>query len=122
MAEETKFNDVNEMVTESSDTLSNSIMTDNNNRVCDSVGKTFFSETVLASRDCIARLPDTILNLIHDYDNGLLPPTTKEEVNQLLSAWFNNEPISEQSTLPGESISGQSSSQFLKRRRVSGNV
>jgi hypothetical protein len=118
MAEEYKssFNEINEFNENGNGKLSDPITN------CDSKAQTVFGETVLSSRECISRLPDVILNLLYDYERGLLPTTSKEEVQDLMRAWFNNEPISEQSTITGESIPGQPTSQFLKRRRVSGDL
>lgn len=106
-------------VNDVSDTLSNSI---NNDNIDNDRENTFYGETVLCSQESLQRLPETILNILYDYERQLLPPTTKEEVKELLGAWFRNEPICEQSTLSSEPISGQSTSQFLKRRRFDGNV
>jgi hypothetical protein len=110
MTEEMKFNEV----TDTTEQLSNSINNDKQNN-------TWYGETVLTSKECISRLPDIILDLLHDYERGLLPTTSKEEVNQLLSAWFNNESNSQQSTDSSESLFGQPTSQLLKRRRFDSN-
>jgi len=111
MVEEMKINEINE----TTEQLSNSINTDK-------YSKTKYGETVVSSQESILRLPENILNLFYDYERGLLPPTSKDEINHLLSAWFNNEPISEQSTNSGEPLLGQPTSQLLKRRRFDSNI
>jgi len=108
-----------EEINDVSEPLSNSINNDNIDNIRQDP---IYGETVLCSQESLQRLPETILNLLYDYERHLLPPTTKEEVQELLGAWFRNEPICEQSTLSSEPISGQSTSQFLKRRRFDSNV
>ena len=49
-----------------------------------------FEETVLCTRDQLSVLPDNILNVLSEYQEGKLPPVSKEDVIKLLSNWFNN--------------------------------
>ena len=49
-----------------------------------------FEETVLCTRDQLSVLPDNILNVLSEYQEGKLPPVSKEDVSKLLSNWFNN--------------------------------
>ena len=49
-----------------------------------------FEETVLCTTDQLTVLPDNILNLLIQYQEGKLPPVSKDDISKLLSNWFNN--------------------------------
>lgn len=87
-----------------------------------------YGQTVLASAESLARLPPEIIQIWQKYEQGALPSTTEEEVQYLLSCWFQNDLNSIQntnhgrfcefSTDPSASDAGFLPSELQKRRRV----
>jgi hypothetical protein len=51
--------------------------------------KSVFEQTVVASPEQLQILPENILSLFHNYNEGKLQPTSSEEVSYLLQCWFN---------------------------------
>lgn len=110
----------------------NTLVTDS----IDSNTSVTYGETVLASVDSILRLPDNILEIWADYEQGLLPKVQPGEVQELLNQWFQNTlaPLSKEeidecygnlcecTTDSGPNDYGQLASELQKRRRVDCNV
>jgi hypothetical protein len=47
-----------------------------------------FEQTVLAKPEQLQILPENILSLVHNYNQGKLAPTSTTEVSTLLKGWF----------------------------------
>ena len=53
------------------------------------VSKSVFEQTVVATYEQLQILPENILSLFQNYNEGKLQPTSSEEVSNLLQCWFN---------------------------------
>ena len=93
-----------------------------NNDSFDNKPITIYGETVLCSDSQLQNLPQSVLTIYQQYQQGLLPKVSKETVTELLSKWFQNEPISELPIIPDHVDSGQSASYVSKRRRLPSDV
>ena len=87
-----------------------------------------FEQTVVAKPEQLQILPENILSLVHNYNQGKLTPTSSEEVSNLLKAWFEgtltkeNGFTSECSYTPCDIDVGLESSTRQKRQRVDCDV
>ena len=87
-----------------------------------------FEQLVVANPEQLQILPENILSLVHNYNQGKLTPTSSEEVSNLLKAWFEgtltkeNGFTSECSYTPCDIDVGLESSTRQKRQRVDCDV
>ena len=83
-----------------------------------------FEQTVLAKPEQLQILPENILSLVHNYNQGKLAPTSPTEVSNLLKGWFEgtltkeNVVTSKCSNTPGNIDVGLESCTRQKRQRV----
>ena len=87
-----------------------------------------FEQTVVAKPKQLQILPENILSLVHNYNQGKLAPTSSEEVSILIKGWFEgtltkeNGFTSECSYTPCDIDVGLESSTRQKRQRVDCDV
>ena len=55
----------------------------------EAVSKSVFEQTVVATYEQLQILPENILSIFQNYNEGKLQPTSSEEVSTLLQCWFN---------------------------------
>jgi hypothetical protein len=87
-----------------------------------------FEQTVLARPEQLQILPENILSLVHNYNQGKLTPTSTDEVSILLKGWFEgtltkeNVFTSDCSYTPCDIDVGLESSTRQKRQRVACDI
>lgn len=94
----------------------------------DKTSNTSYGQTVLATNECLSRLPTEIYSIWENYIDGKLLPSSSEEVNSLLNLWFEGKTdliskygrVCEFSADTPSDYSGLFPSGLQKRRRIDG--
>ena len=89
----------------------------------DIINNTVFDETVLALPEQLQILPENILSLFRDYEQGNLEPVSSQELREILDNWFGNKhvPESEHECTPND-LDDRFPSWTGKRQRVERDV